>query len=116
MLEKEGYSFCSETDTEVLVQLIEYTQKKGKCTLFTAVQRALKNVIGAYAIAILQKEHPDQLICARKGSPLVIGVGSAPVGRRSSTSAATPLPSWNTPNRLFTSRTRRLPTWTAAAR
>lgn len=82
MLEKEGYSFCSETDTEVLVQLIEYTQKKGKCTLFTAVQRALKNVIGAYAIAILQKEHPDQLICARKGSPLVIGVGSDARGQK----------------------------------
>ena len=76
MLEKEGFTFCSDTDTEVLVQLIEYTQKKGKCDLFTAVQRALKNVIGAYAIAILQKEHPDQLICARKGSPLVIGVGT----------------------------------------
>ncbi len=81
MLEKEDYNFCSETDTEVLVQLIEYTQKKGKCSLFTAVQRALKNVIGAYAIAILQKDHPDQLICARKGSPLVIGVGTDARGK-----------------------------------
>ncbi len=82
MLEKEGYTFCSDTDTEVLVQLIEYTQKKGRCDLFTAVQRALKNVIGAYAIAILQKDHPDQLVCARKGSPLVIGVGTDARGQK----------------------------------
>ena len=82
MLEKEGYTFCSETDTEVLVQLIEYTQKKGRCSLFTAVQRALKNVVGAYAIAILEKKHPDQLVCARKGSPLVIGVGTDARGQK----------------------------------
>lgn len=82
MLEKEGYTFCSDTDTEVLVQLIEYTQKKGKTDLFTAVQRALKNVIGAYAIAILEKSHPDQLVCARKGSPLVIGVGTDARGQK----------------------------------
>lgn len=82
MLEKEGYTFCSDTDTEVLVQLIEYTQKSHKCDLFTAVQRALKNVIGAYAIAILQKDHPDQLVCARKGSPLVIGVGTDARGNK----------------------------------
>ncbi len=81
-LEKEGYDFCSDTDTEVLVQLIEYTQKQHKCDLFTAVQRALKNVIGAYAIAILQKDHPDQLVCARKGSPLVIGVGTDARGKK----------------------------------
>ena len=82
MLEKNGYKFCSETDTEVLVQLIEYTQKSEKCDLFTAVQRALKNVVGAYAIAILQKDHPDQLVCARKGSPLVIGVGTDARGKK----------------------------------
>lgn len=82
MLEKEGYTFCSDTDTEVLVQLIEFTQKKGKTDLFTAVQHALKNVVGAYAIAILQKDHPDQLVCARKGSPLVIGVGTDARGRK----------------------------------
>lgn len=82
MLEKEGYTFCSDTDTEVLVQLIEYTQKKGHCNLFTAVQRALKNVVGAYAIAILEKSHPDQLVCARKGSPLVIGVGTDARGKK----------------------------------
>ena len=82
MLEKNGYTFCSETDTEVLVQLIEFTQKEHKCDLFTAVQRALKNVFGAYAIAILQKDHPDQLVCARKGSPLVIGVGTDARGKK----------------------------------
>ena len=81
-LEKEGYDFCSDTDTEVLVQFIEYTQKTEKCDLFTTVQRALKNVIGAYAIAILQKDHPDQLVCARKGSPLVIGVGTNALGKK----------------------------------
>ncbi len=75
MLEKEGYTFCSDTDTEVLVHFIEYTQQSHHCDLFTAVQRALKHVVGAYAIAILEKEHPDRLVCARKGSPLVIGVG-----------------------------------------
>ena len=82
MLEKEGFTFCSDTDTEVLVQLIEYTQKKGHYDLFTAVQHALKNVVGAYAIAILQKDHPDQLVCARKGSPLVIGVGTDARGQQ----------------------------------
>ena len=82
MLEKNGYEFCSETDTEVLVQLFEYTMKSHKCDLFTAVQRALKNVIGAYAIAILEKSHPDQLVCARKGSPLVIGVGTDARGHK----------------------------------
>lgn len=75
MLEKKGYTFCSETDTEVLVQLIEYTMQSSACDLFTAVQRALKSVVGAYAIAILEKSHPDRIVCARKGSPLVIGVG-----------------------------------------
>ena len=74
-LEKNGMTFCSETDTEVLVQLVEYMMNTHKCDLYTAVQLALKNVIGAYAIAILEKSHPDQIVCARKGSPLIIGVG-----------------------------------------
>ena len=74
-LEKNGMTFCSETDTEVLVQLVEYMQTSHNCDLYSAVQLALKNVIGAYAIAILDKRHPDTLICARKGSPLIIGVG-----------------------------------------
>ena len=73
-LENNGMTFCSETDTEVLVQLIEYMMKSHNCDLFEGVQLALKNVIGAYAIAILEKKNPDQLVCARKGSPLVIGV------------------------------------------
>ncbi|MCQ2273814.1 MAG: glutamine--fructose-6-phosphate transaminase (isomerizing) [Bacteroidales bacterium] len=74
-LESRGYTFCSETDTEVLVQLVECMMDTHKSDLFTAVQFALKSVVGAYAIAILEKSNPDQLICARKGSPLIIGVG-----------------------------------------
>ena len=74
-LQGEGYTFKSETDTEVLVQLIEYTQENKHVDLKTAVQLALQQVVGAYAIAILDKEHPDLLIAARKGSPLVVGIG-----------------------------------------
>lgn len=74
-LKKEGYTFKSDTDTEVLVQLIEYTQLNKHVDLKTAVQLALQQVIGAYAIAVLDKEHPDTLIAARKGSPLVVGIG-----------------------------------------
>ena len=74
-LQKEGYTFKSDTDTEVLVQLIEYTQVNKHVDLKTAVQLALQQVIGAYAIAILDKDHPDTLIAARKGSPLVVGLG-----------------------------------------
>ena len=74
-LTKEGYTFKSDTDTEVLVQLIEYTQVNRHVDLKTAVQLALQQVIGAYAIAILDKDHPDTLIAARKGSPLVVGIG-----------------------------------------
>ena len=74
-LMQEGYTFKSDTDTEVLVQLIEYTQVNKHVDLKTAVQLALQQVIGAYAIAILDKEHPDTLIAARKGSPLVVGIG-----------------------------------------
>ena len=74
-LQQEGYTFRSDTDTEVLVQLIEYTQVNRHVDLKTAVQLALQQVIGAYAIAVLDKEHPDALIAARKGSPLVVGIG-----------------------------------------
>ena len=74
-LMEQGYTFKSDTDTEVLVQLIEYTQVNKHVDLKTAVQLALQQVIGAYAIAILDKEHPDTLIAARKGSPLVVGLG-----------------------------------------
>ena len=74
-LMKEGYTFKSDTDTEVLVQLIEYTEVNRHVDLKTAVQLALQQVVGAYAIAILDKDHPDTLIAARKGSPLVVGIG-----------------------------------------
>ena len=74
-LMEQGYTFKSDTDTEVLVQLVEYTQVNRHVDLKTAVQLALQQVIGAYAIAILDKEHPDTLIAARKGSPLVVGIG-----------------------------------------
>ncbi len=80
-LEKDGMTFCSETDTEVLVQLIEFMMNDHKCDLFTAVQLALNYVVGAYAIAVLEKDRPDQLVCARKGSPLVIGVSKKKGGK-----------------------------------
>ena len=71
----EGYNFQSSTDTEVLVQLIEYIKQVNNCDLFTAVQIALNQVVGAYAIAIIEKGNSGQIIAARKSSPLVIGVG-----------------------------------------
>ena len=74
-LMEKGVTFRSDTDTEVLVQLIEYIQMKKNLDLLTAVQLALHEVIGAYAIAILDKSNPDQLIAARKQSPLVVGIG-----------------------------------------
>lgn len=74
-LQDKGVKFRSETDTEVLVQLIEYIQIKKDFDLLTAVQIALHQVIGAYAIAILDKRHPDTIIAARKQSPLVVGIG-----------------------------------------
>ena len=74
-LQQEGYTFRSDTDTEVLVQLIEYTQLNRQVDLKTAVQLALQQVVGAYAIAVLDKRHPDTLVAARKGSPLVVGIG-----------------------------------------
>ena len=72
---QDGYTFQSSTDTEVLVQLIEYIKKLNNCDLFTAVQIALNHVVGAYAIAVIEKGKPEQIIAARKSSPLVIGVG-----------------------------------------
>ncbi len=75
MLTRRGYDFKSDTDTEVLVNLIEEVQKTENTTLDNAVRIALNEVVGAYAIVVLNKNNPDQLIAARKGSPLVIGVG-----------------------------------------
>ncbi|MFC5282388.1 glutamine--fructose-6-phosphate transaminase (isomerizing) [Pedobacter alpinus] len=70
-----GHIFNSDTDTEVLIHLIEDIQKEAKIDLQQAVREALKEVVGAYAIVIMSKEDPEMLIAARKGSPLVIGVG-----------------------------------------
>ncbi len=74
-LESKGVTFRSGTDTEVLVQLIEYVQSKKNLDLLTCVQVALHEVIGAYAIALMDKREPNQIIAACKQSPLVIGVG-----------------------------------------
>ncbi|MBO4850406.1 MAG: glutamine--fructose-6-phosphate transaminase (isomerizing) [Prevotella sp.] len=71
----KGYHFKSSTDTEVLVQLIEFVQQRFHLDLGLAVLYALRRVVGAYAIAVLDREHPDEVICARKSSPLVVGVG-----------------------------------------
>lgn len=72
---KRGYSFDSETDTEVLIHLIEDIQLNEQVPLPEAVQIALNQVVGAYAIVIIDKHDPDTLIVARKGSPLVVGIG-----------------------------------------
>lgn len=74
-LQKEGRTFKSDTDTEVLIQLIEHVQQSNNLDLLSAVQLSLHQVIGAYAIAILDRENPSQIIAARKSSPLVVGVG-----------------------------------------
>ena len=74
-LQAKGYTFKSSTDTEVLVQLIEYMKVTNHLDLLTAVQLALREVIGAYAIAVLEKDRPDEIISARKSSPLVVGIG-----------------------------------------
>lgn len=73
-LQSKGLTFRSDTDTEVLVQLIEYIQNKKKLDLLSSVQVALHEVIGAYSIALLDKREPDQIIAACKQSPLVIGL------------------------------------------
>ena len=74
-LQEHGFTFRSETDTEVLVQLIEYVMERDRVDLPTAVQLALNQVVGAYAIAVIERGHPDVIVAARKGSPLVIGIG-----------------------------------------
>tara|TARA_R110000796_G_scaffold10530_4_gene35005 strand:+ start:4187 stop:6034 length:1848 start_codon:yes stop_codon:yes gene_type:complete len=74
-LTKRGYTFSSETDTEVLVNLIEEVKRKEGVKLGKAVQIALNEVVGAYAIAVFDKEKPDEIVVAKLGSPLAIGVG-----------------------------------------
>jgi glucosamine--fructose-6-phosphate aminotransferase (isomerizing) len=74
-LSKRGYVFHSDTDTEVLVNLIEEVQKKDNLKLGKAVQVALNQVVGAYAIAVFDKKNPNEIVAARLGSPLAIGVG-----------------------------------------
>ncbi len=70
-----GYNFKSETDTEVLVHLIDDIQKTEKSTLVEAVRQALQSVVGAYALVVISVDNPTQLIAARKSSPLVVGIG-----------------------------------------
>ena len=87
-LELQGCTFQSETDTEVLVKLIEYIKETNDCSLVEAVREALKEVVGAYAIAVIDTEDPDTIIGARKSSPLVIGIGN---GETFLASDATPI-------------------------
>jgi len=74
-LEDRGYTFRSETDTEILANLMEYIYLKGQVSAEIAVRLALRKVIGAFGLGIICKDEPDKLIAARRGSPLVIGVG-----------------------------------------
>ena len=87
-LEEHGCEFRSQTDTEVVVQLIEYIQATNQCSLIDAVREALNQVIGAYAIAVIDSDDPDTIIAARKSSPLVIGIGD---GETFIASDATPI-------------------------
>lgn len=87
-LMQHGCHFSSETDTEVLVQLISYVKHTNRCPLFDAVREVLKQVEGAYAIAVVEKGNPDMLVVARKSSPLVIGIGD---GETFVASDATPI-------------------------
>lgn len=102
-LREHGYTFQSDTDTEVLVQLIEFIKQTNHCDLCTAVQLALHEVVGAYAIAIVEKDNPDLIVAARKSSPLVIGIkGEERFWHRMQ------LRSSNTPKRWFILMMRRL--------
>src|SRR5436305_3216502 len=72
---KKGYTFSSDTDTEVLLNFIEDIKKNNEGTLEESIRIALKRVVGAYCILVIDKDNPDTIIAARKGSPLVIGIG-----------------------------------------
>ncbi len=74
-LMSKGYTFKSETDTEVLCQLIQYTKTKNNCSIDRAVRVALQKVIGAYAIVVLDRNAPNMIVAARKSSPMVVGLG-----------------------------------------
>jgi len=89
-LQKRGHVFASDTDTEVLIHLIEDIQEHENISIDEAVRLALNQVVGAYAIVILVKNEPAKLIAARKGSPLVVGIGTEP-GEFFMASDATPI-------------------------
>jgi len=72
---KKGYTFTSDTDTEVLLNFIEDIKKNNNCSLEEALRIALKRIVGAYCILLISKDDPETIIAARKGSPLVIGIG-----------------------------------------
>ncbi len=74
-LKANGYTFKSDTDTEVIVQLIEYIRNVNHCSLLESVRQALKELVGAYAIAVIEKGDKTRIIAARKSSPLVVGIG-----------------------------------------
>lgn len=74
-LRSKGHEFLSETDTEVLIHFIEDVRERNHCSLVEAVRLALHSVVGAYAIVVISQEDPYQLVAARKGSPMVIGIG-----------------------------------------
>lgn len=87
-LVSKGYTFTSDTDTEVLLNFIDEIQQHNECSLEEAVRVALKRVVGAYCILLIDKEDPQTIIAARKGSPLVIGIGK---GEHFLASDATPI-------------------------
>ena len=72
---QNGYKFKSETDTEILINLIEYIQKEENCSLTNAVSQTLTHIVGAYSIVIIDADNPKKIVVAKKGSPLLIGIG-----------------------------------------